>query len=41
MKYKEVGKTNIKISTFGLGTWSLGGETKGKTSYGKISKDYR
>lgn len=38
MIFKKVGNTNIKVSALSLGTWSLGGETKGKTSYGKISK---
>ena len=41
MKYKEVGKTNIKISTFGLGTWSLGAKLKVKLHMEKSPKDYR
>lgn len=39
MKFRKVGNTGVNISTLSLGTWSLGGETKGKTSYGKISKN--
>ena len=38
MKFKKIGNTNLKVSTLSLGTWSLGGETSGKTSYGKITK---
>ena len=38
MIFKKIGNTNIKVSALSLGTWSLGGETKGRTSYGKISR---
>ena len=38
MKFNILGNTGIKISRLGLGTWSLGGKTPGKTSYGNISK---
>ena len=38
MKFKKIGKTNIKVSTLSLGTWSIGGGTVGKTSYGKFTK---
>lgn len=38
MKFNVLGNTKIKISRIGLGTWSLGGKTPGKTSYGNISK---
>ena len=38
MKYRKIGNTKIKISRLSLGTWTLGGKTPGKTSYGYISK---
>ena len=38
MIFKKNGNTKIKVSALSLGTWSLGGETKGRTSYGKISR---
>ncbi len=38
MKYRTIGNTKIKISRLSLGTWTLGGKTPGKTSYGYISK---
>ncbi len=38
MKYRTIGNSKIKISRLSLGTWTLGGKTPGKTSYGYISK---
>ena len=38
MKYRKIGNTKVKISRLSLGTWTLGGKTPGKTSYGYISK---
>ena len=39
MKFRKVGSTGLNVSALSLGTWSLGGITKGKTSYGKISEN--
>ena len=38
MKYKLVKKLNKKISTIGLGTWSLSNTQNSKFFYKKISK---
>lgn len=39
MKFRKVGSTGLNVSALSLGTWSLGGITKGKTSYGEISEN--
>ena len=38
MKFSKIGNIKTKISRLSLGTWTLGGKTLGKTSYGYISK---
>lgn len=35
MKYRDLGKTGIKVSEIGFGAWEIGGLTEGATSYGE------
>lgn len=34
MKYRELGKTGIKVSELGFGTWGIGGTARGAIGYG-------
>jgi aryl-alcohol dehydrogenase-like predicted oxidoreductase len=34
MKYRQLGKTGIKVSEIGFGTWGLGGDKDGARAYG-------
>lgn len=34
MQYRPLGKTGISVSEIGFGTWGIGGQTEGATSYG-------
>jgi aryl-alcohol dehydrogenase-like predicted oxidoreductase len=34
MRYRDLGKTGIKVSEIGFGAWGIGGATEGATSYG-------
>ena len=36
MRYRELGRTGVKISEIGLGAWGIGGQSSGSTSYGHI-----
>jgi aryl-alcohol dehydrogenase-like predicted oxidoreductase len=35
MRYRVLGKTGLKVSEIGYGTWGIGGLTNGSTSYGR------
>ncbi|OHC75374.1 MAG: hypothetical protein A3G18_05465 [Rhodospirillales bacterium RIFCSPLOWO2_12_FULL_58_28] len=39
MKYREIGKTGIRVSEIGFGAWGIGGRTPGATSYGDADDD--
>jgi aryl-alcohol dehydrogenase-like predicted oxidoreductase len=39
MKYRALGRTGLKVSEIGFGTWGIGGRTAGATSYGKTDDD--
>ncbi|GAB6054626.1 aldo/keto reductase [Magnetospira thiophila] len=34
MRYRELGRTGLRVSEVGFGTWGIGGRTAGQTSYG-------
>ena len=39
MKYRELGKTGIKVSEVGFGTWGIGGISNGAIAYGATNDD--
>ena len=36
MRYRRLGRTDIRISEIGFGAWGIGGISAGSTSYGHI-----
>lgn len=41
MRYKELGKTGLRVSEISLGTWGIGGAGWGNTDYGECEKAVR